>query len=668
MQNQVIAHIEIEDQKIEYYSSVLIRQQFNAHHEFVIRIKYDVVEKEGVFKLKNAQKLIGKSAIIKLLQADGEDAVYEFRGLICEITMEQSENFTSDLLLKGYSPTILLENGPHLASFYQSDLKKIVKQVTKALSQNNCSVNLKPQYAKQITYICQYKESGFHFLNRLSAHYSEWFYYDGKQLNFGKPSSSKNINITYGEDLNNVQFTLRLMPMTFSNFSYVSKNDSVINSNAPSGVDGLDQYASYALKESNKIFSEPVNMPLRQRIESKTELDGFVKKQKEALAADLEVLTGSSDNPAVCIGAVANIRIASPEDDGSAKEEYGKFLITSIQHHVAGNGKYYNTFEAIPSTLETIPVRNISEPIAEPQIAIVTDNKDPNNTGRIKVQMLWQKAANQTTDWIRVMTSDAGNSDKVSKNRGFVFIPEVGDQVLVCFRYNDADRPFVLGSIFHGKTGGGNKDGNNVKTLSTKSGNTITLDDTKNAEKVTVNTPSGHTIDINDKKGAENITIIDKNKNKIVIDSVGDSINITANDSINLNAPSINLNATTISSMAKGAILMNAGAAIEAAAGTMVTFGAGVSTSLISAMDTTILAGKMLSASGGKNVKLGSGAGAKIELQSKGEATFNSSKKMDISSKESTMTGTDKATFKSKEAVLEGSSKAVVKGSQIDIS
>ena len=40
MQNQVIADIEIDDQKIEYYSSVFISQKFNEHHVFSIRIKY----------------------------------------------------------------------------------------------------------------------------------------------------------------------------------------------------------------------------------------------------------------------------------------------------------------------------------------------------------------------------------------------------------------------------------------------------------------------------------------------------------------------------------------------------------------------------------------------------------------------------------------------------
>src|SRR3990170_7827290 len=146
MHNQVIADIEIEDQKVEYYSSVVIRQQFNAHHEFAIRIRYDVLGKVGSFSLANAQKLIGKSIVIKLVQANNRQASYEFRGIICEICMEQSDNFTSDLVLKGYSPTILLENGPHLLSFYQKNLQQIVQQITQSLSKCSCRAKVSPQY------------------------------------------------------------------------------------------------------------------------------------------------------------------------------------------------------------------------------------------------------------------------------------------------------------------------------------------------------------------------------------------------------------------------------------------------------------------------------------------------------------------------------------------
>ena len=508
MEYLVAAEIEIDGNKIEHYSNITLRQKMNAHHEFTIRISHDVLETSGSFSLENAQKKIGKSALIRLKKQhlSLEDA-FEFRGIICEVRVEQSGKSDADLVLIGYSPTILLENGQHLASFYKSDLKKIVQQVTKPLGQVNCNVNIKNQYSKQITYTCQYKESSFHFLNRLSADYSEFFYYDGKDLNFGKPSSSKTVDITYGEDISSMQMTLQAQPMNFSNYAYISKEDKVEKYDAPSKVNGMGQYASYVLKESDNLFSEPVNQPVRQRVENKSDLENFVKKQKAAIAASLEVLTGTCFNPAVALGSIINVKVSKLQEASFVKEDYGKFLVIAIEHHLNENGKYYHSFEAIPSSVEVLPLPQVIIPLAEPQIAIVKDNKDPDNMGRVRVQMLWQKGS-EMTDWLRVMTPDAGSGKGGGKNRGLVVVPESGDQVLICFRYNDPDRPFIMGSMFHGKSGGGGGQGNNSKSLNSKSGHTITLDD-----------------------GA-GITIVDKSGgNKIVIDGTN-KITVTASDKI----------------------------------------------------------------------------------------------------------------------------------------
>ncbi|MEO8961915.1 MAG: phage baseplate assembly protein V, partial [Ginsengibacter sp.] len=244
-------------------------------------------------------------------------------------------------------------------------------------------------------------------------------------------------------------------------------------------------------------------------------------------AANLEVLAGTSYNPRVCIGAIVNVKVSLLQDVSFVKEDYGKFLVTSIEHHVNGNGKYYNTFEAIPSGVEVIPVTDIIMPVGEPQIAHVKDNKDPDNMGRIRVQMLWQQG-NEMTDWIRVMTPDAGGGKSGAKNRGFVVIPEPGDQVLVCFRYNDPDRPFVMGSMFHGKTGGGGGQGNNTKSLNSKSGHTISLDDGKGI--TIIDKSSNNKIEID---GTNTITItaaqkIELTNGKSTITMDGDTITISA--------------------------------------------------------------------------------------------------------------------------------------------
>ena len=75
------------------------------------------------------------------------------------------------------------------------------------------------------------------------------------------------------------------------------------------------------------------------------------------------------------------------------------------------------------------------------------------------------------------MTPDAGSSDKVNTNRGFVFIPEVDDKVLVGFRNGDPNRPYVMGSLFNGSTAAGGGESNKIKSITTRSGSSLQLDD-----------------------------------------------------------------------------------------------------------------------------------------------------------------------------------------------
>ena len=84
---------------------------------------------------------------------------------------------------------------------------------------------------------------------------------------------------------------------------------------------------------------------------------------------------------------------------------------------------YQNYFTALPSSIPTLPCPDVPLPVAHTQQAVVVSNEDPKKLGRVQVKMNWQTGPMQTS-WIRVLTPDAGTSDKVATNRGFVFIPE----------------------------------------------------------------------------------------------------------------------------------------------------------------------------------------------------------------------------------------------------
>ena len=105
------------------------------------------------------------------------------------------------------------------------------------------------------------------------------------------------------------------------------------------------------------------------------------------------------------------------------------------------------------------------------------------------VKFDWQ--LHDTTDFIRMMSPDAGGTDQVSQNRGYVAIPEVGDQVMVGFVHNHPDRPFVMGGMFHGGTALGGGVQNHMRSIQTKSGIKVLMND--NEKSVTILDPSGNT-------------------------------------------------------------------------------------------------------------------------------------------------------------------------------
>ncbi len=624
MHNQVIADIEIEDQRIEYYSSVIIRQQFNSHHEFAIRIRYDVLGKADSFSLSNAQKMIGKAAVIKLRYANRGELAYEFRGLVCEISLEQSENFTSELVIKGYSPTIVLENGSHFSSFYKKSLADIVRQVTGTLSNLNCRVNTEPEYKPEIEYFCQYRESSFHFLNRLSADFGEWCYYDGKELFFGKPSAPPETEITYGEDVHNIQILLRVMPMKFSSYSYLSKDDKVICADSPSALEGMNEYAQFVMSESDKLFSEPTHYPLRQRVSSKSELDEFIKKEKAAIAARLQILSGTSDNPALFIGTIADVKYSRFENSSIVKEDYGKFVLTSVEHCITENGKYFNRFEGIPSGIGAVPVQNIIMPVAESQLATVTDNKDPDNMGRVRVQMFWQQAVNEKTGWCRVMTPDAGGGKDGAKNRGMVCIPETGDQVIVNFRHNDPNNPYIDGSMFHGKSGGGGGEGNKSKSLTSLSGSKVSMD-------------------------GDAISIIDAAGNSILFDG-GGKIDIKCSSSISL-------------TVGGSSITMDSGGKI-AITGSEITISGSTKAIMKSTASFTAEANKATTKGDTVEVK----GDTTVDIHGGSSALLKSDTKLDLGSPTTTVQGDSNLKLKSTGSVdIDGTATTNVKGGCVNL-
>ena len=188
------------------------------------------------------------------------------------------------------------------------------------------------------------------------------------------------------------------------------------------------------------------------------------------------------------------------------------YRVIKISHYHTGM-EYYNSFEGIPMMRTPADFDENAFPHSEQQPAIVKDNNDPLGMGRVRVQFLWQAKRNEMTPWIRVVQPYTGGG------KGFYFIPEIGEEVLVDFEGGNAERPFVLGAHYNGeaKSGYHNAD-NRVKAIHTKSGHKLIFTED------------------------ESILLTDKNGNVIKLDTQGKNIEISAPETINITANNLNIN------------------------------------------------------------------------------------------------------------------------------
>lgn len=470
----LIKEISIEDKTIAHFSSFTLVQGFNAHHYFELRFNHDQMGQPGLITLDESREFVGKT--LSAIFGYTTSSLQKFAGIVTKIELTQSNGYHGVVIVSGYSPTILIDRGPDLGSYLGKDLSEIVKLATNDTPANDLRIITNASRKTPIDYVIQYRESDFEFLNRLSGEYYEWFYYDGENLIFGKPESQKEVPLFYGRDLHSLCYGMEVAPIKNKRFAYNPKQDEMLLGETSGNADGRPDLV-HAINASNQLYSKTFNQPSSIRVENTTDIKNHVENQEKANISNLVKINASGDNPEVSIGSIVDITMSLKKDLSFATETLGKFLVTSISHTIDERGHYSNNFEGVVSTTERLLADNFRRPNPDIQLADVIENNDPQGQGRIKVKFKWACQVNDVTEWLRVITPDAGSSEKVSKNRGFVFIPEVGDQVAVAFEEGNIARPIVMGSVFHGKNGTGGSGSNNSKSITSKSGHTITMDD-----------------------------------------------------------------------------------------------------------------------------------------------------------------------------------------------
>jgi uncharacterized protein involved in type VI secretion and phage assembly len=171
--------------------------------------------------------------------------------------------------------------------------------------------------------------------------------------------------------------------------------------------------------------------------------------------------------------------------------------------------------------------------------ALVTDLVDPENLGRIEIQLPgFGEAGSEVRAWATLCTPYA------DADQGLQILPEVDSQVVVGFEAGDPRRPYIVGCCWNGQASLPEtpEAANNKRLLRTRSGSELLFDDSDGAVKVQLKTAGGHLLKMNDVGDVE----LSHSNGCVIKLTMGGQVTITANSTVDVTASVINLKAPMV--------------------------------------------------------------------------------------------------------------------------
>ncbi len=452
--------------------------------------------------------IVGKQATIKMILSDNKTEHY-INGLINSFSQGGSSS-TFAYYHATLVPWIWMLTRTSNCRIFQNMtvpdiIQKILEEHLKMISNNEYAdfkIRLHRSFQPR-EYCVQYRETDFNFVSRLMEEEGIFYFFEHEakkhtliladHYNEFKPckdQSSIRYELSSGERRADEVVTewsisqeIRPGRYEINDFDFKQPN--------------LDLTASVVGKDERKF--EIYDYPGKYYKKNEGEERVGIRMEEEELNRIIAI--GSSTSRAFNTGFRFKLQ------DHYRKDLNSDYVLTSIQH-IADQGSNYrssegnalesfdyrNHFQVIPYPSAFRPLRVTSTPIVYgSQTAIVVGPKGEeiyvDNYGRVKVQFHWDREGKYNEDsscWVRVSQNWAG------KRWGAVFLPRIGQEVIVDFLEGDPDKPIITGRVYNGNSMPpyelpAEKTKSTVKSYSSKGGegfNEIRFEDKKDKEQV----------------------------------------------------------------------------------------------------------------------------------------------------------------------------------------
>ena len=492
--------IELDDAKWRL-DNFMLSQSLLAPNSLSFSLHKDPEERINEISFNVCGAIIGKEILLSLeteniekesLKAETDSVEdIEFAGVIIGANASRSRSeFTVNV--EACSWDALLNDNPTCKSFENKTLNDIINDVVDDYS-DHLDSDIDTRFSDSIPYCVQYNESNYQFLQRLARRYGEWLYNDGKKLVFGNLPEGESVKLAYpSQDVPSYNVEIKMRHVAFN---HVASSYNSYDANEKEGVEEMQReyntLSEQVFQASQACFVKPTLQNLHSGGFADTDgretvLNISTKTQARGEKASMLTYMGTTYCSKLKIGSklviVDNYMPDTSVVDRS-KVEQDEVLIIELVHYFAANETYSNHFVGIPSACDYPPYSDSDVyPVAQSCRAKVKDNEDPNNLGRIRVQFDWQAQLDDDmmTPWLRMAQPYAGGG------KGFSFIPEIDEEVMIDFEGGNAERPYVKGTLYNGVGDPdtawlpNNNSSNQIKAIRTRNGHTIEIHDEGN--------------------------------------------------------------------------------------------------------------------------------------------------------------------------------------------
>ncbi|CAA0095141.1 Actin cross-linking toxin VgrG1 [BD1-7 clade bacterium] len=584
------------------------------------------VQLRSLKNVRDVTALLNKPMSIQLTTDEGKYPRF-FQGIIVSACIDgwSGRHTVYEFVLR---PAVwLLEKTRNCRMFQQKSVTDIIKAVFKENGFSDFKLQASGSYPS-IEYCVQYDESDLHFVSRLMEENGLYYYFlcnrsahtmvitdansthkalaDGPKLPYlfeHKDHPDQCIHyFRYEESLQTGKFTL-------NDFDYLKPKVSLKVTKAASGgqsVSKAEHYEYPGFYETAAIGQKRLKLRMEQAAAEQAMATGFCDVTNMLCGSTFKL----TDHPVTSLNQqylVSRLVVSLSNEEGGPLPPVDSAATESLV--------FKAEFDCLPDKVQyRAPMSHQRPCIVGTQTAKVTGAKGEDvwtdKYGRIKVQFHWDREGKNDENsscWVRVAQVWAG------KKIGTLYLPRVGDEVLVSFIDGDPDRPIVIGSAYNadnmppvGLPSKATQTG--VTTRSVKKGGAsnssqITIDDKKDSELVTVKSEKNFLLQV---KGSEQVTVMQQSTHQVsgaaehtykdkVVEEYGGPLTQTFKDKLSQKANS------DVTQAVKGKMAIDVTKAFQASTNDALTL------------------------KGAKEVSISAGS-AKVTMKANGEVTIKASK------------------------------------------